>query len=186
MRRSQVIGEAEDRTKTKARLRIPLPSDLMAILEQHVNALPEGRTSKSDLLFPSKTGGYQASSCLAKPIVAIAEASEITKHLSPYFMRRTFQDLCRAAQVHDFVARAISGHATVEMQQLYSSVDGSEVRNGLAKVISLAGFRLARDAESAAGGGGETPRRDHHRSSADADLRRGSGDAIRAGGDRGG
>jgi hypothetical protein len=35
--------------------------------------------------------------------------------------RRTLQDLCRAAQVHDFVARSISGHATVEMQQLYSS-----------------------------------------------------------------
>jgi hypothetical protein len=37
---------------------------------------------------------------LAKPIVAIADAAEIKKHLSPYFMRRTFQDLCRAAQVH--------------------------------------------------------------------------------------
>ena len=123
----------------------------MEILEQHVNALPQGRTSKSDLLFPSKTGGYQASSCLAKPIVAIAEQAEITKHLSPYFMRRTFQDLCRAAQVHDFVARAISGHATVEMQQLYSSVDGSEVRSGLAKVISLAGFRSARAAAAASG-----------------------------------
>jgi hypothetical protein len=49
---------------------------------------------------------------LAKPIVAIADAAKIEKHLSPYFMRRTFQDLCRAAQVHDFVARSISGHAT--------------------------------------------------------------------------
>ena len=80
---------------------------------------------------------------LTKPIVAIAEKAEITKHLSPYFMRRTFQDLCRAAQVHDFVARSISGHATVEMQQRYSSVNGAEVRDGLAKVISLAGFRSA-------------------------------------------
>ena len=31
------------------------------------------------------------------------------------------------------------------MQHRYSSVDGAEVRNGLAKVISLAGFREARD-----------------------------------------
>lgn len=44
----------------------------------------------------------------------------------------------RAAQIHDFVA--ISGHATVEMQQLYSSVDGAEVRSGLAKVISWLAF----------------------------------------------
>jgi hypothetical protein len=41
--------------------------------------------------------------------------------------------------------RASSGHATLEMQHRYSSVDGAEVRNGLAKVISLAGFREARD-----------------------------------------
>jgi hypothetical protein len=60
-------------------------------------------------------------------------------------LRRTFQDLCRAASVHDFVARSISGHATLEMQRRYSSVDGAEVRNGLAKVISLAGFREARE-----------------------------------------
>src|SRR3954467_1982693 len=106
----------------------------------HVSRLPEHRKTTSDLLFPSRTGGYQSSSCLAKPIVAIAAAAGVKKNLSPYFMRRAFQDLCRAAQVHDSVARAISGHATVEMQQLYSSVDGSEVRSGLAKVISLAGL----------------------------------------------
>lgn len=50
------------------------------------------------------------------------------------------------------------------MQQLYSSVDGSEVRSGLAKVISLAGF--LRDREAAETGA--------------------SGDADEAGGDRGG
>lgn len=115
----------------------------MEILEHHVNALPARLTDKSDLLFPSKVGGYQSPNVLAKPIVEIADAAKITKHLSPYFMRRTFQDLCRAASVHDFVARSISGHATVEMQQHYSSVNGSEVRDGLAKVISLAGLRLA-------------------------------------------
>jgi hypothetical protein len=47
--------------------------------------------------FPSRVGGYQSPNVLAKPIVAIADAAKIEKHLSPYFMRRTFQDLCRAA-----------------------------------------------------------------------------------------
>jgi hypothetical protein len=41
-------------------------------------------------------------------------------------MRRTFQDLGRAASVHDFVVRAISGHATTSMQEHYSSVSGDE------------------------------------------------------------
>jgi hypothetical protein len=69
-------------------------------------------------------------------------------------MRRTLQDLRRAAQVHDFVARAISGPAMVEMQQLYSSVDGSEVQSGLANIISVAGFRQGRDDGKTADGGG--------------------------------
>ncbi len=52
-------------------------------------------------------------------------------------MRRTFQDLGRSAQVHDFVVRAISGHATTTMQEHYSSVSGDEVRTGLGKVVAL-------------------------------------------------
>lgn len=52
-------------------------------------------------------------------------------------MRRTLQDLGRQADLHDFVVRAISGHATVAMHQLYSSVGGEEVRTGLAKLMSL-------------------------------------------------
>ena len=63
--------------------------------------------------------------------------TQIEKHLTARFMRRTFQDLGRQAQVHDFVVRAISGRATVAMQDRYSSVGGDEVRAGLAKVISL-------------------------------------------------
>jgi hypothetical protein len=60
-------------------------------------------------------------------------------------MRRTFQDLRRAAQVPDFVVRAISGHATVDMQAQYSTVSGDEVRPGLAnKVISWRGFGASR------------------------------------------
>jgi hypothetical protein len=72
------------------------------------------------------------------------------------FMRRTFQDLGRRAKVHDFVVRAISGHATVAMQERYSGVAGDEVRAGLAKVISLAGFtrdRGGRNPERGYGGG---------------------------------
>lgn len=180
VRRSQVIGEAENRTKTKARLRIPLPAALMEILQQHVDALPSGLVEKSDLLFPSKVGGYQSPTVLGKPIVAVAEKAEIKKHLSPYFMRRTFQDLCRAAQVHDFVARSISGHATAEMQQRYSSVNGAEVRDGLAKVISLAGFRTA---QNAANSGAVN---EQGASNVDADDAPRGGDPNEAGGDRGG
>ena len=53
-------------------------------------------------------------------------------------MRRTFQDLSRAAGVADIVTRAISGHATDKMQRHYSTVADTEVRAGLAKVIDIA------------------------------------------------
>lgn len=137
VRRSQVMGAPVERTKTNVRLRIALPPSLVEVLRWHVARLPAGPMRDSELLFPSTTGGYQSPNVLAKPIVRIAAAAGITKHLSPYFMRRTFQDLCRAAQLHDFVARSISGHATVEMHRHYSSISALEVRDGLAKVVSL-------------------------------------------------
>jgi hypothetical protein len=58
------------------------------------------------------------------------------------------------------------------MQQRYSSVNGTEVCDGLAKVVSLAGFRQSRkpSAETAGGVGFEAP----------------SGDSDKAGGDGGG
>ena len=156
VRRSETMGQVRETTKTGRRLRIPLPLDLVEVLREHAEALPEGLMRDSDLLFPSETGGFRAGSCLDKPIRKIAKAAGIKQHLTARFMRRTFQDLGRQAKVHDFVVRAISGHATVAMQERYSSVAGDEVRAGLAKVISLAGFtrdRGERNPESGYGGG---------------------------------
>jgi len=140
VRRSETRGEVMERTKTGRRLRIPLPAELMEILQHHVDTLPAGPMLESELLFPSLSGGYRAPSCLDGPIRQIARSAKIQKALTPRFMRRTFQDLGRAASVHDFVVRAISGHATTSMQEHYSSVSGDEVRTGLAKVIALAGI----------------------------------------------
>jgi integrase len=149
VRRSETRGEVVERTKTGRRLRIPLPKALLDILRWHQDQLPPGPMRESDLLFPSATGGYRAPSCLDKPIREIAKAAGIRKHLTPRFMRRTFQDLSRVAEVHDFVTRAISGHATTTMHQHYSTVSGDEVRSGLAKVVDLLGFaQRTRGAES--------------------------------------
>jgi hypothetical protein len=58
-------------------------------------------------------------------------------------MRRTFQDLARAANVSDIVTRSVSGHATEVMQHHYSTVSADEQRNSLAKVISIMAIRAA-------------------------------------------
>jgi len=141
VRQSQTLHGVVPKTKTGRRLRIPLPADLLAILTWHVEQLPLGPMQESELLFPSTTGRWRAPTCLDKPIRRIAKAAGIGKHLSAKFMRRTFQDLGRAADVHDLVVRAISGHSTRQMQEHYSSVGPAEVREGLAKVVALAGFR---------------------------------------------
>lgn len=143
VRQSQTLGGVVTKTKTGRRLRIPLPDDLVAILRWHVDHLPVGPMRDSILLFPSTTGGWRSPTCLDKPIRRIAKAAGIRKHLSSKCMRRTFQDLGRAADVHDLVVRAISGHTTRQMQDHYSSVAPSEVRDGLANIVALARFREA-------------------------------------------
>jgi integrase len=141
VRRSETKGVVMDKTKTGRKLRVPLPVELTEILRWHVRNLPAGPMRDSDLLFPSDVGGFRSSTCLTKPIAAILKATGITKHISPRAMRRTYQDLARQAHVHDFVARAISGHETVEMHDHYSTVAGDEVRQGLGRVIQLVGLR---------------------------------------------
>lgn len=58
--------------------------------------------------------------------------------MTPRGMRRTFQDLTRAAGVKQIVQQAICGHATERMTGRYSTVSPEEMREGVAKVISIA------------------------------------------------
>jgi integrase len=74
-------------------------------------------------LFPAVGGGFRARSVLDKPFLEVAQATGLEKRITPRGMRRTFQDLCRAAAVGDLVTRSISGHATEAMQRHYSPVE---------------------------------------------------------------
>lgn len=147
VRRSHTLGdEVMPTTKTKRNQRIALPAVLVEILRWHIDALPEGPMRDSELLFPSDTGGFRATSVLKKPFDDVAKAIGLKKHVSPRAMRRTFQDLARAASVGDLVTRAVSGHATEEMQRHYSTVRADEIRSGLdqvAKVVHLDALRPA-------------------------------------------
>ena len=108
-----------------------------------------------------KTGEFRAASCLDRPFDVVCTRIGLKKEITARAMRRTFNDLCRRAQVESVVTRSISGHATEQMKQHYETVNVEEKRQSLAKVISLAGFREAflREAvgapESAAAGAEE-------------------------------
>src|SRR5262249_57800242 len=89
------------------------------------------------LLFPSESGGYRAASVLDKPFGHAAASIGLKYTLTARAMRRTFQDLSRAAKIRDIVIRSISGHATEAMQHRYSTVSENERREGLAQIIDI-------------------------------------------------
>ena len=144
VRRSHTVGEeVMNTTKTKKRQRLFLPADLIDVLSWHVERLEWRKAKASDLLFPSKLGTFLAGSVLDRPFRAVAEAIGLGKKITPRAMRRTYQDLARAAEVKDLVTRSISGHATEAMQEHYSTVQIEEMRTSIGKIISIAKVREA-------------------------------------------
>ncbi len=130
-------------TKTGLDQYLTLPGDMIDILRWHVDTLPDGVMHESDLLFPSEVGGYRSPSCLDKPFKEVSRLLGLKKHVTPRAMRRTFQDLARAAEMKDVVTRAVCGHVTAAMTQRYSTVGGAEMQRELGKLISLAGIKEA-------------------------------------------
>jgi hypothetical protein len=140
IRRSQTIGdEVMETTKTDLHQRLALPREVLDVLRWHVEEqlLPK-KMRESELLFPAVTGGFRARSVLDKPFDEVSKAIGLPFNFTPRGMRRTYQDLARAAGIHDAVTRAISGHATPAMQLHYSTASGDEVKHALAKVARIA------------------------------------------------
>lgn len=135
--------EVMNTTKTGHRQRIGLPTELMEILQQHVAELPDGAAQESELLFPTDGGKFRSPSVLDKPFAKVAKAIGLRQKITPRGMRRTFQDLARAAEIKDVVTRSISGHLTEGMQEHYSTPAETEQRKGLATIVDLAGMREA-------------------------------------------
>lgn len=76
---------------------------------------------------------YFVCRCGGIRIVELTQELGLKKRITPRALRRTFNDLARAAQVTDVITRSISGHLTEGMQRHYSTVSGEEQRQALAK-----------------------------------------------------
>ena len=151
VRRSHTVGDEVMRTtKQKQKYVIDLPPEAMAVLRWHVDTqLVTPEQQESPLLFPSITGGFRAPCVLNKPLEEVAEELKLGKNLTQRGLRRTFNDLARAARVDDLVTRSISGHMTETMQHHYSTVSGAEQRRAVAQVIQLFARRDAAEDEVA-------------------------------------
>jgi integrase len=139
IRRSRGIkGRVMEMTKINHDQVIKLPDFVMQVLRWHVDKqLVTREMERSELLFPSETGGFRSNSALAKPFRAVAKSMGLTKQISPKAMRRSFQDAMREAQVANVVVRSISGHLTEQMQQRYSTARGHEQESAIARIIDL-------------------------------------------------
>lgn len=137
IRRSHSEGaEVMDGTKTGEDLEIELPPWLADVLRWHIDR-QEGAQRDSELLFPAGDGELLDKSCLYRRFAMLAHVAKIEKHLTPRALRRSYQDLQRAAKTPDVITRSISGHITEDMQRHYSTVSGSEQRESIERVGKL-------------------------------------------------
>jgi hypothetical protein len=144
VRRSQTRGEPLPRLKQKRHVMAWLSDELVYEMEEQRKGLEGTIQAESPLLFPPlrTTGtGYKARSALADRLPEILAATKIKKtRLTPIFMRRSYQDLCRAANVSATVQKAMSGHATDKMKDWYSTAGEGEGRAALKGMCSLVGI----------------------------------------------
>jgi hypothetical protein len=150
-------AEVMDATKTGSDQVIALDERQLKVLRWHCERLDaenEERAKRSpknaeamaasELLFPARPtrhnrgGGFRSPSFMDKAFADIGTRMKLGYDVTPRCMRRTYQDLARAASVADIVTRSISGHATPEMQRHYSTVSAEEQRTGMGKVIDIA------------------------------------------------
>lgn len=139
VRRSHTLGdEIMDTTKTKLRQRISVPDAVMNVLRWHVDTqlqTPEQRSS--ELLFPAEDGSLRTEHVLRKPFARVRALIGLDMRFTPRGLRRTFNDLARAADVESLVTRSISGHLTDRMREHYSTVTPVEQRESIGRVLHL-------------------------------------------------
>jgi integrase len=138
VRRSHSVGEVLETTKTGLRQRITVPPELMSVLRWHVDTqLQTPEQQSSDLLFPRENGTFRSESSLKKAFEMCAGLIGVKKNITPRAMRRTFNDVARAAKVESLVTKSISGHLTDRMKDHYSTVSPIEQRESIGRVLRL-------------------------------------------------
>src|SRR5450432_524056 len=150
--RSATLGEIMNTTKTKYRQRISLTPGLMSVLQWHVETqLHTPEQLGSEFLFPAEGGGLRSEACLRKPFAQVAATIGLKKRFTPKGLRRTFNDAARVADLESVVTMSIAGHRTERMRDHYSSVSAGEQRDGIGKVLHLAGAGIPSETASVSG-----------------------------------
>lgn len=139
VRRSHWLGpDIMNTTKTGLRQRISVPLDVVEVLRWHVRTqLATAEQRQSELLFPAEDGRLRSEHLLRKPFARVGALVGLPLRFTPHGLRRTFNDLARAAQVESLVMLSISGHLTERMRAHYSTVRPVEQRESIGRVLQL-------------------------------------------------
>jgi integrase len=139
VRRSHTLGdEVMNTTKTGLRQRISVPADVIEVLRWHERTqLVTEEQRRSELLFPAESGGFRSEHVLRKPFARVCALIGLPLRFTPKGLRRTFNDLARAARVESLVTMSISGHLTDRMREHYSTVTPVEQRESIGRVLRL-------------------------------------------------
>ena len=129
-------------TKTRKVRTVPVPEVALGQLRElrrrqvrdQVPGLEKG------IIFPSNTGDYRFPSSIKRALRKVCKAAEIERHVTPHWMRHTFNNLLRQAKVDHIVLRATTGHSTSAMTEHYSHVDLEEKQEATARVLELVGM----------------------------------------------
>lgn len=166
VRRSHTVGEdIMVGTKNGHDLTIKLAPEVVGVLRWQVERLerenarravrfPENAAAmaESELLFPAEPngrnrgGGFRSKTSLNHAFASVGTAIGLRYKVTPRALRRSFQDLVRAASISDTVARAVCGHRTPAMTAHYSTVRSDEQESAMGKIINLASARQRRSA----------------------------------------
>lgn len=89
-------------------------------------------------MFPGLKGAtFRSLSSLAKPFAKVAQAIGVKFRFTQRGVRRTFNDLSRAAKLEPDIIRSISGHHTDQIREWYSTYRAGKRRAGIAAVIDV-------------------------------------------------
>ncbi len=159
VRRSHTLGEeVMETTKTGLRQRINAPPELMEVLRWHVSTqLVTDEQQASDLLFPRSDGGFRSEACLRKPFAEVRRMMGLGQSFTPRGLRRTFNDMARAAKVESLVTKSISGHLTDRMKDHYSTVSPVEQRESIGRVLHLVSSPVVDTGPNTGGAPGGAP-----------------------------
>ncbi len=120
-------------TKTNAPRVITLGEQAIATLREHCLTLPY--TDGSQILFPTSEGRYRNSASLYKALRVLGRNLGFPISLGPQVIRRSVVSLMRRNNADDSTVRAIVGHTSEEMTELYTGVSVSQKKEALATFL---------------------------------------------------